>query len=161
MPIMQSRRRFLATVPVVGAAGLVRARHAAAERTLETTTVRLVKVPGICRAPQYVAEALLRAEGFTDIHQVERESSKEINQALAQNRADFGTHYSAELLPAIDGGGAITILSGVHVGCQELFARDEIRSIIDLKGKSVAVPVRTSTPEVLVSALVARVGLDP
>jgi len=161
MPIMQSRRRFLATLPVVGAAGLVRARHAAAERTLETTTVRLVKVPGICRAPQYVAEALLRAEGFTDIHQVERESSKEINQALAQNHADFGTHYSAELLPAIDGGGAITILSGVHVGCQELFARDEIRSIIDLKGKSVAVPVRTSTPEVLVSALVARVGLDP
>jgi len=50
---------------------------------------------------------------------------------------------------------------GVHVGCQELFAREDIRSITDLKGRSVAVPVLTSTPLVLVSALVARVGLDP
>jgi NitT/TauT family transport system substrate-binding protein len=33
----------------------------------ETTTIRLVKIPGICVAPQYVAEELLRAEGFTDI----------------------------------------------------------------------------------------------
>jgi len=128
---------------------------------LETRTVRLEKDPGICRAPQYVAEALLRAEGFTDIRHVERASSAEINEALAQNEADFGTHYSAELLPAIEGGSAITILSGVHVGCQELFARDDIRSITDLKGRSVAVPVLTSTPLVLVSALVARVGLDP
>jgi len=111
--------------------------------------VRLLKVPGICRAPQYVAEALLRAEGFTDIRHVERESSEEINAALAENHADFGTHYSADLLPAIEVGGAITILTGVHVGCQELFARDDIRSITDLKGRSVAVPLLTPTPEVL------------
>jgi len=46
----------------------------AAEETLETTTVRLEKDPGICRAPRYVAEALLRAEGLTDIRHVERAS---------------------------------------------------------------------------------------
>jgi hypothetical protein len=37
-----------------------------AEETLETTTVWLEEDPGICRASRYVAEALLRAEGFTD-----------------------------------------------------------------------------------------------
>jgi NitT/TauT family transport system substrate-binding protein len=162
MAPIQTRRRFVAGLAAAGAAGLVGApRVLAADGLLETTSVRLLKVPGICRAPQYVAEALLRAEGLTDIRHVERESSEEINEALAQNEADFGTHYSAELLPAIDDGGAITILSGVHVGCQELFARNDIRSITDLKGKRVAVPVLTSTPGVLVSALVARVGLDP
>jgi len=171
MALIQTRRDFISGIAGAATAGLVRPPPAAAEGTLETTTLRLLKSPGICRAPQYVAEALLRAEGFTDIHHVERGSSEEINEALAQNQADFGTHYSAELLPGIESGGAITILSGVHVGCQELFVRDDIRSIIDLKGRSVAVSVLTSTPGVLVSgpsatircrgALVARVGLDP
>ena len=162
MALIQTRRGFLGGIAAASAAGLVRApRAAAAEGTLETTTVRLLKSPCICHAPQYVAETLLRAEGFSDIRHVERDSSNEFNKALAQNDADFGTHYSAELLPTIDAGGAITILSGVHVGCQELFVHDDIRSITDLKGRSVAVPIPTSTQSVLVSALVARVGLDP
>src|SRR6516164_4860457 len=129
MALIQTRRDFISGIAGAATAGLVRPPPAAAEGTLETTTLRLLKSPGICRAPQYVAEALLRAEGFTDIHHVERDSSNEFNKALAQNDADFGTHYSAELLPTIDAGGAITILSGVHVGCQELFVHDDIRSI--------------------------------
>jgi NitT/TauT family transport system substrate-binding protein len=161
MALIQTRRDFISGIAGAATAGFVRAPRAAAEGTLETTTVRLLKVPGVCRAPQYVAEALLQAEGFTDIRHVERGSSEEINEALAQNQADFGTHHSAELLPGIESGGAITILSGVHVGCQELFVRDEVCNIIDLKGRSVAIPVPSSTPEVLVAALVARVGLGP
>src|SRR5215472_9348193 len=122
MALNQTRRGFIGGIAAVTTIGLVRAPRAAAMgEALETMTVRLLKSPGICRAPQYVAEALLRAEGFSDIRHVERDSSAEFNEALAQNDADFGTHYSAELLPTIDAGGAITILSGVHVGCQELF----------------------------------------
>ena len=162
MRITQSRRQFLTTLSLTGAAGLVAAPAPLAEEgPLETRTVRLEKDPGICRAPQYVAEALLRAEGFTDIRHVERASSAEINEAVATGKVDFNTHFAPQWASVIDGGRAVTVLSGVHVGCQELFARDDIRSITDLKGRSVAVPVLTSTPLVLVSALVARVGLDP
>jgi NitT/TauT family transport system substrate-binding protein len=32
----------------------------------ETTRVRLTQRPTLCEAPNYVAEALLRGEGFTD-----------------------------------------------------------------------------------------------
>ena len=39
----------------------------AVEPPPETTRVRLGAVPSICLSPQYVAEDLLRAEGFTDI----------------------------------------------------------------------------------------------
>jgi NitT/TauT family transport system substrate-binding protein len=68
MPTTQTRRRFLTTLSLAGAGGFVRGPPLqAAEGALETTTVRLMKHPVICIAPQYVAEELLRAEGFTDI----------------------------------------------------------------------------------------------
>jgi NitT/TauT family transport system substrate-binding protein len=68
MPITQTRRRLLTTLSMAGAAGLVRAPRAlAAEGALETTSVRLSNGRGICVSPQWIAEELLRAEGFTDI----------------------------------------------------------------------------------------------
>ena len=72
MPITQTRRRFLRTLSLAGAAGLVCAppSASAAEGVLETTTVRLPKAKSICVAPQDVAEDLLRDEGFTDIRYV-------------------------------------------------------------------------------------------
>ena len=70
---MQSRRRFLTTTRLACVTSLVRAPHVlAAEGTLETTTVRLVNDTSICIAPEYMAEELLRAEGFTDIRYISR-----------------------------------------------------------------------------------------
>ena len=67
----QTRRRFLAALSAAGAAAMLPPRQgSAAEPPPETTTVRLEKLPIICFAPQYVCEALLRAEGFTDIRYV-------------------------------------------------------------------------------------------
>ena len=75
-----SRRRFLTSLSLAGAAGLVGYPGLAAaedraaaggEPPLETTTLRLSKFPGICVAPQYVADDLLRAEGFNDVRYVE------------------------------------------------------------------------------------------
>ena len=53
MPMMQTRRRFLTTLSLAGAAGLVRARPAlAGGGAPETTSVRIQRVPSICNAPQ-------------------------------------------------------------------------------------------------------------
>jgi hypothetical protein len=71
MPMMQTRRRFLATLPLAGGIGLVRPQAAlAGEGEPEVTSVRIQKSPSICNAPRYVAEEFLRAEGFTDIRYV-------------------------------------------------------------------------------------------
>jgi NitT/TauT family transport system substrate-binding protein len=43
---------------------------AAAEPPPEVTKIRLVKNPGICLAPQYLAEELLRLEGFSQVEYV-------------------------------------------------------------------------------------------
>ena len=57
---------------LAGAAGLAWGRAAvAAEDAPETTKVRLYKALSVCLAPQYVAEGLLRAEGFTDVAYVD------------------------------------------------------------------------------------------
>jgi NitT/TauT family transport system substrate-binding protein len=64
----QTRRRFLATTALAGAAGLIVApRVLAAELPLETATVRFGNTPAACDAPIHAAAELLRAEGFTDV----------------------------------------------------------------------------------------------
>src|SRR6516165_2931456 len=71
----QTRRRFLCGAALAGATGLLSPRRGwADEPALETTTVRFSKYPVICFAPQYVCEALLRADGFTDVRYVDRTS---------------------------------------------------------------------------------------
>src|SRR5690242_476624 len=71
MQLVQNRRRFLATASLACAAGLLGAsKSVCAEPPPETTTIRLAKIPGICIAPQYMAEELLLAEGFTDVRYV-------------------------------------------------------------------------------------------
>jgi NitT/TauT family transport system substrate-binding protein len=140
MSMTQSRRRFLTTLSAVGAAGLVRPPRAfAAEGALETTSVRLPKILGVCVSPQYVAEDLLRAEGFTDVRYVEMEAAG-IAGAIGRGKLDFGLQYSPLVIPAIDAGEALTVLAGIHVGCFELFVKEEdIRNVAGLKGKSVGV----------------------
>jgi NitT/TauT family transport system substrate-binding protein len=72
MSIIQSRRDFMASLSAAGAAGLLGARASLAdEGPLETTTIRLPHNSNICLAPQYVAEELLRTEGFTDVRYVQ------------------------------------------------------------------------------------------
>src|SRR6266436_3034076 len=159
---MQSRREFLTTAALAGAAGFLGSSLArAAEGPLETTTVRLSKVPGICIAPQYVAEELLRAEGFTDVRYVDLGQSTARAEAIARGTVDFSANFAAPLIVAVASGEPITFLAGVHVGCFELFGNESIRSIADLKGKSVGVPGLGSNQHVFLTAMAAHVGLDP
>ena len=90
MPMMQTRRRFLTTLSLAGAASLMRAPRAlGAEGALETTTVRLPKIAGICVAPGYVADELLRAEGFTDIRYVDLLTPTAPVEAVARGKIDL------------------------------------------------------------------------
>src|SRR5438876_763303 len=139
MAIMQTRRRFLTTLSLAGAAGLMPASPAlAAAEPLETTTLRLVRVPAICQAPLYIAEDLLRSDGFTDIRYVDTPTDA-IAPAVGRGEADFGLAAAIDHIQAIDTGTPIVLLGGVHVGCFELLGRESVRSITDLKGKSVGV----------------------
>ena len=152
---MQTRRSFLAMTAMAGAAGILPQRRAwAVEPDLETTTVRLGRMPVICFAPQYVCEALLRADGFTDVRYVDTTIETQAED-LGSGKLDFQSNLPLSHAIAIDRGLPITIVTGVHAGCYELFAREGNRGIADLKGKTVGGDSRW------LSLIAAYVGLDP
>jgi NitT/TauT family transport system substrate-binding protein len=162
MPLIQTRRSLLSTFSLAAAASVLHAPQAlAAEEPLETTTVRIATNPGICIAPQLVAEELLRDEGFTDIRYIDVGETRDLVVKVGRGEADFTADFATRIIQAINDGGAITVLGGVHVGCAELFANEGIRGISDLKGKNVGVNVLGSTPHILLTVMAAHVGLDP
>ena len=158
MPLIQTRRRFLTAMALASAGGLLHGPRApAAEGQLETTTVRLVNDGSICIAPEYAAEDLLRAEGFTDIRYLPVPQNA-FEETMARGEVDFSTDYAAKHLFAMDRGIPITVLAGVDVGCFELFAREGIRNVADLKDKNVGLK---AAPAALLTLMAAQVGLDP
>jgi NitT/TauT family transport system substrate-binding protein len=159
MQIIQNRRRFLASMSAAGAAGVLGARSSLAdEGPPEVTTIRPAYWPGYaCVAPMSIAEELLRAEGFTDVHFVPPSDT----HGVARGEVDFDFTVPAVIASLVDAGEPITALAGVHGGCYELFVHEPIRTIRDLKGKKVGIDYLGSGPHLYLTVLVAQVGLDP
>ena len=160
MQSTQTRRRLLATLSSATAAGLIGSgKVGAQEAPPETTTVRLTKIPGICIAPQYVAEELLRSEGFTTVQYVELSTNP--YPEFAAGRIDISMAFVAPFIIQIDAGMPLVLLGGVHAGCFELFGTGRVNAIRDLKGKTVAVPELGSPHHVFLAAMASHVGIDP
>jgi NitT/TauT family transport system substrate-binding protein len=136
----------------------------ASEPPPEITTIRLAKTPITCVAPQFVAAELLRIEGFTDIQYVGLEGyigKRGIPQMIGRDHMDFSMTFAAPMLIPMDAGEPITALAGVHVGCFEVFGHEGIRSIADLKGRSVGIPYSSSSPYTFLTIMTSYIGLDP
>jgi NitT/TauT family transport system substrate-binding protein len=158
-----TRREFLSMAALAGTGTLLglRSEMAAAELPPETTKLRLVHAPTVCFAPQYIAEELLRNEGFTDVQYIKVPPGIGVGKALASGEADLSMWFAASVITRIDAGDPTVFLAGVHIGCFELFGTNRVRSIRDLKGKTVAVPSRGGTQEIFLASMMAHVGLDP
>jgi NitT/TauT family transport system substrate-binding protein len=163
MQIRQSRRDFLASVSLATAAGVLGARASLAdEGPPETTTLRLRREPGfICSAPTYLAEELLRADGFTDIRYVPVQAGLSVTQMIARGNIDFTLFTAAHAVLRLDESVPITVLAGVHPGCFELFVHGPIRTVTDLEGKKVGINVLGGPDHIYLAMMVANVGLDP
>jgi NitT/TauT family transport system substrate-binding protein len=161
MHMMQDRRRFLATLSSAGAAGLIGAPASRAQDgRVETTTVRLAQIPGICVAPQYVAKELLKSEGFADVQYVELGTAN-VYPAFASGKIDISMAFVAPFIVQLDANAPIVLLGGVHAGCFELFGTERVKTIRDLKGKIVAIPELGSPHHVFLAGMAAYVGVDP
>lgn len=160
---MDTRRNFLRRATLAGTTALVgfRPRAAGAEPPPETSRLRVVQIPGICIAPVYVADELLRAEGFTELQYVKQDTIGQLYKSLAAGEADIQVAYVVPWIIQIDTGEPVVLLGGVHVGCYELFGTDRVRAIRDLKGKRVAIPALGSPHHVFLATVLAHVGLDP
>jgi NitT/TauT family transport system substrate-binding protein len=111
-------------------------------------------------APYYVAEELLRGEGFTEVRQFETEAQL-WTQAVLSGDVDLVLNFVGPLLVRLDAGDPLIMLAGVHVGCFELFGTERVRAVRDLKGKTVSVPELGSPQHVFLASIMTHVGLDP
>lgn len=158
---MIKRRAFLKSAMAAGTGALfTTSRARAAEAPPETTRVRLFKFPGTCLAPQYIAEELLRTEGFTDVQYLELPDLLALYDRLASGAIDFTQWFGVPFIEEIDKGRPVVFLAGVHVGCNELVAATpRVKTIRDLKDKTIAVSYASPATSIL-AAMLAYVGLD-
>src|SRR5262245_27793498 len=127
-----SRRHLLAIVSSAGAAGLVSPLESfAQEAPPETTTIRLAKIEGICVAPQYVAEGLLKTEGFREVQYVDLPAGG-LHAEVGTDKVDISMGFVAAFIVQVDAGTPIVLLGGVHTGCYELFGTKRGKAIRDL-----------------------------
>ena len=160
------RREFLRGVTLAGTAGAVGLRpgRVLAEPPPETTRLRLEWTGGTCQAPKYVAEELLRAEGFVDLQYLHKREPLSILRrlkALDSGATDFDLMFVPELLVGWEAGQPIVVLAGSHIGCYELFGSDRVRAVRDLKNKAVAIREIGGSEHLFLASIVSYVGLDP
>jgi NitT/TauT family transport system substrate-binding protein len=153
---MITRRTFIGGL----AATLGTARASVAEPPPETTRLRVHHSLSLCLAPLYVADDLLRGEGFTEVQYVPH-GRKGFYQTLASGQADVAGDFAPPLIIQLDKGTPIVVLGGIHVGCFELFGAEQVRAIRDLKGKTVGVRGLDTPPHAFLASMMAYVGLDP
>src|SRR5215831_8398869 len=148
---VMNRREFLARTALATGAGLLGAKPspvAAAEPPPETTTIRLIGRPDACFAPLFVAEPLLLAEGFRRVEYVPvplprrpigtRDMPGLV--ALSNGQVDLSAADPPSHILSFDAGGSYVLLAGLHAGCFKLLASERIRTVRELKGKTVAIP---------------------
>ena len=82
-------------------------------------------------------------------------------QMIARGEVDFGVSFAGTVVYHLDAGLPITALGGLHAGCYELFAREPIRSISDLKGRRVGIQTLSNSGHLYLSIMAKHVGLDP
>jgi NitT/TauT family transport system substrate-binding protein len=159
-----NRRDFLHHASALGTAGLLGLYHRSseAEPPPETRGIRFVRDPSICFAPEYLAEELLRSEGFSQVEYVsEAGSDPDTNLLLSAGKADFALDTAPGMVVAVDAGSPLVMLAGIHGGCWEVFGNQSVRSFRDLKGKSVAITARGNAEHIFISSMLAYVGIDP
>src|SRR5262245_21516610 len=93
------RRKFVRGLAKLGSAGTpgLESTRAKAETPPETSRLRLIDDGTICIAPVFVAEALLRSEGFTDVHYLRVEDGTQ-TQLAAAGDVDLTLNFAVDVI---------------------------------------------------------------
>jgi NitT/TauT family transport system substrate-binding protein len=108
-----------------------------------------------------MTEELLRTEGFTDVSYIPPQGTSDFTEAVADGDVDITMQYVGPSIMQIDAGKPIVMLAGIQPGCFELFGTERIRSVRDLKGKTVAVQGFDASAYTFIASMMTYVGLDP
>src|SRR5687767_334969 len=128
-----------------------------------TTKIRVGYIGLTCEAPIFTAyeKGFFKEEGL-DVEMVRCEWAT-YKDALALGQYDVTHHLVMYFLKPIEQGMDVKFTGGVHRGCLRVQAlkKGPIRSIADLKGKTIAVPGMGTPPFMFASRVLAANGIDP
>lgn len=155
------RRALVRAIAALGIASFAqRSSQAREEAPPEIRRIRLVRASALCLAPQYIAQALLKAEGFTDVEYVEITGGNVVD-GIHRGDADLTMDAAPAILYGVDQGKSLVALAGIHAGCYELFGNARVKTVRDLKGRTVSVYALGGADHILLASMAAYVGLDP
>ncbi len=109
------------------------------------------------------------AKGFYSKHNLDVDlfyqgaSGQTLIQALATGKADAGAGLIGDWLKPLEQGFDVKLFVGSHGGCQRLLAGKSsgIKSIADVKGKTIATFGIGAPPQVAFQVTLAKAGIDP
>jgi len=124
----------------------------------ETTTIRLLLAA--CDLPIMAAASNLRDEGFTDVQFIDGAPLP----ALVGGKVDLaGSMFTYAPAVAVEAGQPVVALGGLHTGCVQIWAPQDVATLKDLRGRTVV--VRSKAPDDTTYSFLAiaikNAGLDP
>lgn len=163
-----SRRAFLGGLALAWSTSVVAltSEPATADPPPETKTIRLVFDPtwsSLCYAPLMVAAPLFPAEGFSDVRYVKMVNGTQVEvHTLSAGAADMAAVFPTDLINAVDAGVPFVTLMAANGPCLELFGTEHVRTLRDLKGKTVTTTTGIKEAEsAFLANMLAYIGMDP
>ena len=158
---------FFATVAaaaaLLAAPGCDRGEPVAAKGSNGLTKIRVGYIGLTCEAPLFTAveKGFFKEEGL-DVEMVRCEWAT-YKDALALGRYDVTHHLVMYFLKPIEQGMDVKFTGGVHRGCLRVqsLKGGPIRTVQDLKGKTIGVPGMGTPPFMFASRVMGNSGVDP
>lgn len=118
----------------------------------------------ICNAPNYIAyeKGFFKKNGLKAKIVANPRDISDLEAGFASGKYD-AQNGDFQYLPAIQNGAQIKAAGGIHQGCIKLLVpkNSSIKSVKDLKGKTIGIPAQGSTPQYVTSIALQHAGIDP
>lgn len=150
---------------VSGLAGCGKQQSANATKDYPNGSITIpAKNGSICGAPNYIAyeKGFFKKNGLKANLVAKPTNISDLEAGFVSGKYD-ALNGDFQYLPAIQNGAQIQAAGGIHQGCiQVLVPRNsKIKSVKDLKGKTIATPGQGSTPQFVASIALQHAGIDP
>lgn len=134
------------------------------DNPISQTKLKVAYVGLTCEAPIFVAfeKGFYKDEGL-DVELVKTDWDG-LREGLGLGRFDASQTLIMYLLKPLEQGLDVKVTGGVHTGCLRLHVgvKSDIKTVKDLKGKKIGVPIHIgSPPHLFASRVLAAAGIDP
>ena len=118
----------------------------------------------ICGAPNYIAyeKGFFKKNGIKASLVAKPTNISDLEAGFASGKYD-ALNGDFQYLPAIQNGAQIQAAGGIHQGCIQVLVpkNSPIKTVNDLKGKTIATPGQGSTPQFVASIALQHANIDP